>query len=103
MILKVLSLFDSKVKAYAQPYYARSLGEGERAFEQIFVSEDPNPQVQFSHYRMAPQDFHLYHIGDFNDETGELIPCKHVSVCSGNQFLSSPARAKVTPLIKKRK
>lgn len=85
MILKMFCILDSKVGAYAQPFYARSTPEGMRAFEDIFTSTDP--RYEQSNYKKFPQDFHLYEIGEFDDETGVITPSVHVSLASGNQFL----------------
>lgn len=93
MKLKIMAIHDAKVQAFAQPFYARSTGEGMREFENIFSSTDP--RAKDSNYQKHPGDFNLYEIGEFDDETGELIPSKHVSLARGSSFTQS-SRFEVT-------
>lgn len=86
MILKIFAIKDTKIGAFAQPYYGRSTGEGVRAFEDIFTTQDP--QFQWTPYKKNPQDYHLYEIGEFDDETGEVRDVPHVSLASGSNYIS---------------
>jgi hypothetical protein len=89
MIHKIFSIFDAKMQSYGDPFYSPNLGSAERTFSMIFSSTDPDhqksPMLQF------PQDFHLYCIGEFDTDTGEISGISHVSVASGNQFLNKAA------------
>lgn len=64
-ILKVYSIRDNKSEFYANPFYARSNGEAMRIFENACTASD-------SPLSAYPQDFALYELGTFNDETAKL-------------------------------
>lgn len=83
-MLKAFSVYDSKSQAYAQPYFARSLGEGERMFRQ----ETKNPQSFLHQY---PEDFTLYATGEFCPDTGNYTPYQqHIHVIGAISAKSSP-------------
>ena len=66
MKLKVFSIYDSKTECFMNPWYARTTGEAVRSFEQSII--DPN--TSFHKY---PDDFTLFDIGSWDDETGEIL------------------------------
>lgn len=63
----IYTVFDSKVEAYLQPFFARTHGEAIRSFETA-VSQ---PDHQF--HRHA-EDYALFYVGGFDDESGVLEP-----------------------------
>lgn len=65
MILKMFSVYDSKVEAYLTPHFMRSRGEAIRAYSQ--ASNDP--QTQFA---KNPADFTFFEIGEYDDSTGNV-------------------------------
>lgn len=75
MKLKVFSIRDSKAQIFNQPWFARTHGEAERNFEQL-VRDEKSTIYQY------PEDYDLYHIGEYDDETGlvtSLDTPKHVA------------------------
>lgn len=60
MILKVYSVYDSKVEAYLKPFYMQSKGEACRAFQEI--ANDKSSAVG-----KYPADFTLFELGEWND------------------------------------
>lgn len=62
MKLKVFTVYDSKVGAHLQPFYARSTGEAIRSFSQAVM--DTN--TQFNKY---PADFTLFEVGSWDDQS----------------------------------
>lgn len=72
MILKIFSCFDSKIGSYGKPFFVRSVGEALREYVQ--VSNDDSTMIG-----KHPQDFCLFHIGNFDDETAsiEMLECPH--------------------------
>lgn len=65
MQLRVFSIFDSKVGAYAQPFYSRTTAEAIRS-----VTEALNdPQSTLSKY---PHDFILFDLATYDDQTGQF-------------------------------
>lgn len=65
MILKVFSVRDGKGEFYGQPFYAKTLGEAERSFRML-ANDDKSMPWKF------PEDFDLYEIGEFDDNSGKL-------------------------------
>lgn len=65
MIIKLFSVYDSKAKAYMTPFCRPATGLAIRDF--IDVVNDVKSTI--SRY---PEDFSLFEIGFFDDNTGEL-------------------------------
>lgn len=65
-MLKVYSVYDSKVGAYMNPIYLRSKGEAVRVFTETVNS----PDHQFA---KNPEDFTLFELGDWNEENANFI------------------------------
>lgn len=65
MMLKMFAIRDSKAEAFKQPYFCHTHGEAERSFTQLVR----DPQSVVSQY---PDDFDLYFLGEYNDQTGVI-------------------------------
>lgn len=78
MILKILAPFDKKTALYDRPFLVRHTGEAIREWE--IVCKD-----QQTKYGKNPEDFDLYLVGQFDDESGEVIPAKPQHLASGVQ------------------
>ncbi len=65
MITKIFAIYDSKAKAYMQPFFAGTPGLALRSF-----SDSANSQETIFHQHAT--DFCLFEIGEFNDETAEI-------------------------------
>nr|QJB19352.1 MAG: nonstructural protein [Microvirus sp.] len=68
----IFTIYDSKVESYSPPFYARSVAEGIRTI----TSTLKNAESQLSQY---PEDFSLYHIGTFCDESANIELLEHKS------------------------
>lgn len=66
-MLKLFSVYDQKSESYSTPFPAKTIGEAERSF----AEEAKNPNSLVSKY---PTDYNLFYIGDFCQETCEVIP-----------------------------
>lgn len=66
MMLKVFSIFDSKVAAYLQPFFMRTKGEAIRAFTASLA----DPSSNFCKY---PGDYTLFELGSYDDSTAEFV------------------------------
>lgn len=64
MKLKLVSIYDAKAEVYSAPIGFPTLGMAERSF----VDEVNNPQ---SNYNKHPEDFTLFHVGDYDQTTGQ--------------------------------
>ena len=65
MLLKIFTVFDSKVNAYMQPFFMTSTGQALRSFEDTVN----DPSTQF--YKHAA-DFTLFEIGTYDDAKAEF-------------------------------
>lgn len=66
MILLVFAVYDSAVQAYMTPFFMQSRGQALRAF-----SDEVNKAG--SAFNAHPGDFTLFHLGGFDQASGELL------------------------------
>lgn len=64
MILQVVAAFDSKTAAFCTPFYVAHVEIAKRAFTE--AANDPQHEL----YKHS-EDFTLFHLGTFDDQTGE--------------------------------
>lgn len=87
--MNIYSIRDSKAEASLLPFCMRSRGEVTRAFGDACKKNDGSPLA--SH----PEDYILFEIGTFDEQTGLVDAYKApVSVCMGADFLPPPAAIK---------
>lgn len=75
MIVPICCMRD-QLTGFMNPFVVSNLDVAKRDFK-IIVNDD----TQSLHYN--PQHFDLYHVGDFNTETGELLPCPADLILTG--------------------
>lgn len=63
--LIVCSVYDSKVKAYARPFFQKTVGEALRSFTAV-VNDETTDLYKYS------EDFSLMHLGEWDEETGHF-------------------------------
>lgn len=64
---QIFCIWDSAAHAYLDPFTAPTIEFAIREFRRAINT----PDHQFAKY---PEDYTLYHIGEFSAETGDLIP-----------------------------
>lgn len=62
-ILKVYSVYDSKIQAYAQPFFMRTRGEAIRGWTDVANDSSTNM------YKYA-EDYSLMELGEYDESTG---------------------------------
>lgn len=62
----IVAVKDLAIEAFQPPAFCRAKGEAMRGFTDA-VNDPANKQLN-----QHPEDFELWHIGYFNDQTGEL-------------------------------
>jgi hypothetical protein len=67
MVLNAFSIRDSKAEAFNTPFFQKTKGEAIRSFE----SAVNDGKTQLNQY---PEDFDLYHVGEWDDATGKIKP-----------------------------
>jgi len=78
MIKNVYSVYDHKACAFSNPFVAPNDNVALRSFHQ--AANDENSEI--SKY---PNDYSLFKLGSFNDETGSLspiTPCENLVTAS---------------------
>lgn len=65
MLLKVFTVYDSKVEAYVKPFFLRSRGEAIRTFTDAVN----DPKCEFC---LHPGDYTLFELGDFHQGSGSF-------------------------------
>ena len=81
--LQAYSVLDIKTVAFLAPYFMRTNGEAIRAFSDACNSGDH----QFNRH---PADYVLFHVGGFDEGTGEIVPCSHDNLGKALDFLEKP-------------
>lgn len=76
MKLQTFSIYDSKAKAYLPPWYMHNTDMALRVFADCCNATDH----QFS---KNPEDYTLFHIGEFDDESGKITPDTPKSIANG--------------------
>lgn len=67
MLLKAYSIRDGKAQFYHTPYYKAHEGEAVRDFQQV-VNDEKSTVSKF------PEDFDLFHVGEYQTDTGLFSP-----------------------------
>lgn len=65
MILHVMAVYDTKARAFISPFTVSHIDIGRRAFSD--AANHPEHQIGRN-----PEDFILYYLGKFNDESAEI-------------------------------
>lgn len=79
MIYKVFSIFDSKAAVFERPYFAPTTGAGIRTFQDACA----DPQTMLHRH---PEDFHLFEIGEYDDQTGAMASTQPQSLGTAAMF-----------------
>lgn len=89
MKLHVLSVKDNAAQIFGRPFYSQSTGAAIRNF----VDEVNRPAVDNQLYK-HPDDFDLYFLGTFNDETCEFDCLPHPKVLTRGKDVVVPSEEK---------
>lgn len=85
----MFSLFDSKAQSFGQPFFFRNRGEALRAFTDL--ANDKKAMVG-----LHPEDFCLFALGEFDDQTGKFVVLKAPeSMGLAQEFVKSDSIMKV--------
>lgn len=67
MVQKVYSIRDAKAEYFTQPFFKKTHGEAERDFTMLCQDEK-------SSINKFPEDYDLYFIGEYDDQSGKMSP-----------------------------
>lgn len=81
MKMYVVAIIDTQIGVFSRPSFVRSEGEARRGFVDE-VNRKPNNGEQ-NPLNQHPEDFALYHLGLYDDETGRFeMPERPQLLCS---------------------
>lgn len=88
MLVNMYSVFDEKAQAFRSMHFVQSDGVAIRNFSDAVCNENPNT----NYLRQHPQDYSLYCLAVFDDETGRIEPIAPIRlVCRASEFLNRSA------------
>lgn len=90
MIMKVFSVFDAKLATFGRPWFQMTDAAALREFSDA-VNDGSNPNNQ---WHTHPEDFSLFVIGEFDDQSGELIPRTPLSLVTASSLVVNFSRSK---------
>ncbi len=67
MKLEIFCVFDSKAQAFLPPFFLPMIGQATRIFQNC--ANDKSHQ-----FGANPADYTLFHMGEFDDDSGKLVP-----------------------------
>lgn len=70
MKMVICSIYDVKAEAFSQPMFFQAVGQALRSFIDA-VSDTSRADNNFAKH---PADYNLYRIGEFDDQTGAIVP-----------------------------
>lgn len=81
--MKMYTVFDSQLKLYTKPYYARNKGEALRSFAEAVN----DPQI----FGKIAEHLTLFEVGDFNEETSRITAYDAMESCgNGLEWKKNP-------------
>lgn len=80
---KMFSVLDVKAEFFAPPFVARTLGEAVRSFS--MAAEDPQSPLAKN-----PDDYVLYYVADFDEQTCSIILADKQKLGSAADFQRKP-------------
>lgn len=66
MKLKAFTIRDTKGEVFNTPFFQKTHGEAERSFKSLLNDQ----QSMVAKY---PEDYDLYYIGEYDDQSGQLL------------------------------
>jgi len=81
MRYKVLAIRDRAIDSYGQPFYSTSVGGAIRSF-----SDEVNRAAENNQLNRHPEDFDLFLLGEFDDQTGEFDTTRPAQVAVGKDL-----------------
>jgi len=82
MRYKVLSIRDRAIDSYGYPFFSASVGGAVRSF-----SDEVNRPGENNQLRKHPEDFDLFLLGEFDDQTGEFDTTRPAQVAVGKDLV----------------
>lgn len=91
MKLEIYTIRDKKTDVYNTPFFQRSVEEAMRT-----IADAANDER--THLAKFPDDFEIYRLGSFNDNSGKIDPVIPTFVCSVSSLKVSTQSVEETGL-----
>lgn len=72
MKLVIVAVRDLKAEAYGRPIFVNAIGQAIRSFQ-----DEVNRPDQQNEMNRHPEDFSLWHLGEYDDQSGLITPLEH--------------------------
>lgn len=82
MKLQAFTVYDVKAESYTRPFFEQSTATAVRAFTDAVNEEGQD-------FNRHAEDYTLFHVGDFDDQTGTFTPLEPRSLGNALTFLDS--------------
>lgn len=82
-IMKVYAVRDIKADLFKPPFTCATNGVALRAFADACNDKQSDLGVH-------PEDYELFHVGEFDDSQGVVRPVEHVRLGLGSEFVKAP-------------
>lgn len=79
----IFSIYDKKTKTYNRPFYEKN----ETVALRGFTTEVNRPNQNNTLY-LFPEDYAMYKIGEYDDETGKLHAIEPTLICEASAIVS---------------
>lgn len=77
MKLKLFAIKDNALDAFGPTFQQATVSAGLRTFKDLVTYGDES-----NRYRRNPEDYVLYQVGEYDDESGQLFDTKNVRLAS---------------------
>ena len=91
MKVRLYAVFDSKLATFGSLHVCVSDGQAFRQFSDFVNDGRDERNNLFKH----PEDFSLFYVGDFVEESGELVRSTPVSLCTASAVKRLPGDSQV--------
>lgn len=81
-MINIYAIRDDQVDAYAQPFFSPTNGSALRAFAD-HVNEAGTAANKH------PRDFSLYHLGTYDEHTGQITGTKPTRIGTANEYVQA--------------
>lgn len=78
--MKIFSVFDSKLAVFMTPFFAKNVAVALRSFSDL-VADSRSVVAQH------PDDFFLYQLGEFDEDSGHITSCEPDQVAKAVDFV----------------
>jgi len=79
MRYKIVTVRDRALDTFGQPVFVAAIGAAVRSFGDQ-IKDEGSPMAKH------PEDFDLYYIGEYDDQTGEFDGCRPSQVAVGKDY-----------------